>query len=52
MLAPEVVAGIYTPEETEDFQPSITEVAAVPTKSFDITAKLVSSALSHSGTGA
>jgi hypothetical protein len=39
MLAPEVVAGIYTPEETEDFQPAITEVAA-PTKSFDITAKL------------
>ena len=40
MLAPEVVAGIYTPEETEDFQPAITEVAAAPTKSFDITAKL------------
>jgi hypothetical protein len=40
MLAPEVVAGIYTPEETEDFQPAIAEVAAAPTKSFDITAKL------------
>jgi len=40
MLAPEVVAGIYTPEETEDFQPAITEVAAAPTKSFDITRKL------------
>jgi hypothetical protein len=40
MLAPEVVAGIYTPEETEDFQPAITEVAPAPTKSFDITAKL------------
>lgn len=40
MLAPEVVAGIYTPEETEDFQPAVTEVAAAPTKSFDITAKL------------
>ena len=40
MLAPEVVAGVYTPEETEDFQPSIAEVAVAPTKSFDITAKL------------
>ena len=40
MLAPEVVAGIYTPEETEEFQPSITEVTVAPTKSFDITAKL------------
>jgi hypothetical protein len=40
MLAPEVVAGIYTPEETEDFQPAVTEVATAPTKSFDITAKL------------
>ena len=40
MLAPEVVAGIYTPEETEDFQPAIAEVTAAPTKSFDITAKL------------
>ena len=40
MLAPEVVAGIYTPEETEDFQPAISEVAVAPTKSFDITTKL------------
>lgn len=40
MLAPEVVAGVYTPEETEDFQPSIAEVTVAPTKSFDITAKL------------
>lgn len=40
MLAPEVVAGIYTPEETEDFQPAPAEVAVAPTKSFDIVAKL------------
>ena len=40
MLAPEVVAGIYTPEETEDFQPAIAETVVAPTKSFDITAKL------------
>jgi hypothetical protein len=40
MLAPEVVAGIYTPEETEEFTPALTEVSVAPTKSFDITAKL------------
>jgi len=40
MLAPEVVAGIYTPEETEDFQPAINEVPVSPTKSFDLVAKL------------
>jgi hypothetical protein len=40
MLAPEVVAGIYTPEETEDFQPAATEVAVSPAKSFDLVAKL------------
>jgi hypothetical protein len=40
MLAPEVVAGIYTPEETEDFQPAPSEVAVAPTKSFDLLAKL------------
>jgi hypothetical protein len=34
------VAGIYTPEETEDFQPAPSEVAVAPTKSFDLTAKL------------
>ena len=42
MLAPEVVAGIYTPEENEDFQPAVTEVPVAPTKSFDITEKLES----------
>jgi hypothetical protein len=42
MLAPEVVAGIYTPEETEDFSPAPTEVAVAPTPSFDIVAKLES----------
>ena len=40
MLAPEVVAGVYTPEENEDFAPAPAEVAVAPTKSFDITAKL------------
>ena len=40
MLAPEVVAGVYTPEENEDFAPAPTEVSVAPTKSFDITAKL------------
>jgi hypothetical protein len=40
MLAPEVVAGVYTPEENEDFQVAPTEVSVAPTKSFDITAKL------------
>ncbi len=40
MLAPEVVAGIYTPEETEDFQAAPSEVAVTPAKSFDITSKL------------
>ena len=40
MLAPEVVAGIYTPEENEDFQPAVSETPVVPTTSFDITAKL------------
>jgi hypothetical protein len=40
MLAPEVVAGIYTPEETEDFQPAPSEVAVAPAKSFDNITKL------------
>jgi len=40
MLAPEVVAGIYTQEETEDFQAAPSEVAVTPAKSFDITSKL------------
>ena len=40
MLAPEVVAGIYTPEETEDFQPAPSEVAVTPTKAFDVVSKL------------
>ena len=40
MLAPEVVAGVYTPEENEDFQPAVAEVPVAPTKSFDITEKL------------
>jgi hypothetical protein len=40
MLAPEVVAGVYTPEETEDFQPAASEVAVTPTKAFDLVAKL------------
>lgn len=40
MLAPEVVAGIYTPEETEDFQPAPSEVAVAPAKSFDNIIKL------------
>jgi hypothetical protein len=35
-----VVAGIYTPEETEDFQPAIAETPVAPTKSFDLLAKL------------
>lgn len=42
MLAPEVVAGVYTPEENEDFQPAVAEVPVAPTKSFDITEKLES----------
>ena len=40
MLAPEVVAGVYTPEENEDFAPAPTEVTVAPAKNFDITAKL------------
>jgi len=40
MLAPEVVAGIYTPDETEEFTPALTEVSVATPKSFDITAKL------------
>ena len=40
MLAPEVVAGIYTPEETEDFTPAPSEVSVTPSQSFDLVSKL------------
>jgi len=40
MLAPEVVAGVYTPEENEDFAPAPSEVAVTPTKSFEHIEKL------------